>query len=84
MKLDGRVIIRFKCDGKINREIEVTLQKLVESNEDDIYELLDSLDPCTSSSCNNESQNFCDCGSYLEDYEIFEVLFYNEILQRFI
>jgi len=64
------VNIVFKnTDGDI-KEITVTVEQLLEENSDQFYEWLDDTAPCTSASCNNESNNFCDCGSSFEDYEI--------------
>ena len=48
--------------------------KKIYASLEQIYEMLEETIPCNNSSCNNESQNFCDCGSNFEDYEIVEVM----------
>lgn len=74
MKLEDNVTLMFKnTDGK-EAKITITVKDLLENTSDDFYEWLDDSEPCTSASCNNESQNFCDCGSKFEDYEICELL----------
>lgn len=74
MKLTEEVKIIFKNSDGAKEELTITVDKLLESTKDDLYELLEETRPCTSASCNNESQNFCDCGSSFEDYSIDEVL----------
>lgn len=67
--LEQTVKILFKDDKGNSAQIEITAKQLIEKCDYDFYEMLcDS--PCTSASCNNENQNFCDCGSEYEDYEI--------------
>lgn len=73
MKLEDYVKIVFKNTEGKKAEITVTVKQLLENTSDDFYEWLDDSEPCTSASCNNESQNFCDCGSSFEDYEICEI-----------
>lgn len=73
MKLEDNVIIVFKNTEGEKANITITVKQLLENTCDDFYEWLDDSEPCTSASCNNESQNFCDCGSSFEDYEICEV-----------
>jgi len=75
MKLEDKVTIVFKNEQDKKAEITITVKELLENTSDEFYEWLDETEPCTSSGCNNESQNFCDCGSAFEDYEICEVLF---------
>jgi hypothetical protein len=75
MNLDNEVKIVFKNDVCETKEITVTVKQLLENTTEDFYEMLDNTESCTSSSCNNESQNFCDCGSSFEDYQIIEVIF---------
>ena len=70
MNLENEVKIVFRNDEGKTKEIMVTVRQLLENTTDDFYEWLDDTEPCTSASCNNESQNFCDCGSSFEDYEI--------------
>lgn len=75
MKLTDNVKIVFKnTDGK-TENVNLTVQELLDKTTEDFYEMLDEKYPCNSSGCNNESQNFCDCGSSFDDYEISEVLF---------
>jgi len=74
MKLTEEVKIIFKNPEGLKEELTITVNELLESTKDDLYEKLEKTRPCTSSSCNNESQNFCDCGESFEDYEIDEVL----------
>lgn len=73
MKLEDNVIIVFKNTEGEKANITITVKQLLENTSDDFHEWLDDSEPCTSASCNNESQNFCDCGSSFEDYEICEV-----------
>jgi hypothetical protein len=73
MKLEDYVKIVFKNTEGKKADITVTVKQLLENTSDDFYEWLDDSEPCTSASCNNESQNFCDCGSSYEDYEICEI-----------
>jgi hypothetical protein len=74
MKLTEEVKIIFKNSEGEKQELTITIDKLLDSTKDDLYEMLEESTPCTSSSCNNESQNFCDCGGNFEDYLIDEVL----------
>ena len=73
MKLDEKVLIVFKNKEGQKEQIQITVYEMLENTTDDFLEMLD--EPCNSSGCNNESQNFCDCGSSFEDYEISEVIF---------
>lgn len=74
MKLTEEVKIIFKNSKEEKKEMTITVDKLLEYTKDDLYEMLDETHSCASSSCNNESQNFCDCGGSFEDYVIDEVL----------
>lgn len=74
MKLTEEVKIIFKNSEGKKEELTITIDKLLDSTKDDLYELLEETQPCTSASCNNENQNFCDCGGSFEDYLIDEVL----------
>jgi hypothetical protein len=74
MKLTDEVKIIFKNSEGAKEELAITIDKLLDSTKDDLYEMLENTRPCTSSSCNNESQNFCDCDGNFEDYLIDEVL----------
>lgn len=71
-KLDDKLILVFKNGDGDKKELEITFKDLLDRNIKDYYDDLE--DECTSSSCNNESQNFCDCGLQYEDYEISEVV----------
>jgi hypothetical protein len=73
MKLDDYVKITFKNDEGRTAEINISVEQLLNNTLDDFYEWLDDSEPCTSASCHNESQNFCDCGSQYEDYEFYEI-----------
>lgn len=48
--------------------IKTTFSEMLNSHPEEYYENLEQ--PCNSSSCYNESQNFCDCGPEFEDYYI--------------
>ena len=72
MKLKTKVTLIFKNKEGEKLELQTTVKDMLERTLDDFYE---DLEPeCTSASCNNESQNFCDCGAVYEDYEIDEVV----------
>jgi len=60
MKLTDEVKIIFKNSEGKKEELTITIDKLLDNTKDD--------------RCNNESQNFCDCGGRFEDYLIDEVL----------
>lgn len=74
MSLENEVKIVFKNDEIKIKDITVTVKQLLENTTEYFYELLNNTEPCTSASCNNESQNFCDCGSSFDDYIISELL----------
>jgi hypothetical protein len=74
MKLTDEIKIIFKNPEGKKEELNITIDKLLESTKEDLYDMLEETIPCQSSSCNNESQNFCDCGPLFEDYTIDEVL----------
>jgi len=71
MKLDSKITLVFKNKEGHTKDYTMTIKQMLEGTLDDFYEDLE--DECTNSGCNNESQNFCDCGSSYEDYEIYEV-----------
>lgn len=72
MKLDEEVKILFKNEEGKTEKITITVNQLLESTKDDLYEMLEETIPCT---CNiNESCNHCECNPNFEDYEIVEVL----------
>ena len=68
--LQNEVSILFGNNHGKTKEITVTIEQLLENTTDDFCEWLENTEPCTSASCNNESQNFCDCGASFEDFEI--------------
>jgi hypothetical protein len=72
MKLNDIVEIVFKKDYNF-QTIRITVEDLLLKTEEDLFEILESTIQCTSSSCNNESQNFCDCPPLFEDYKIIQV-----------
>jgi hypothetical protein len=74
MKLTDKVKIIFKNSEGAKEELTITVDKLLDSQKDDLYEMLEDMRPCTSASCNSESQNFCDCGGSFDNYSIDEVL----------
>ena len=76
--------IKFKFLFK-NKENDIIsriyhLDDLISMDLESIYENLES--ECTSSSCNTESQNFCDCGCQYEDYELFKKLQYTGLKDK--
>lgn len=70
MELTDKVKIVFSNNSGDKAEIEISINQLIENTIDDFHDMLDNSAPCTSSGCNNESQNFCDCGSIFDEYEI--------------
>jgi hypothetical protein len=74
MNLTEEVKIIFKNSVGLKQELTITIDKLLDSTKDDLYEMLEETVPCTSSGCNTEAQNFCDCGENFSDYLIDEVL----------
>ena len=74
-QLEKNVTILFKDDSNNKAEITITVKQLLENSEDVFYEWLDNSESCSSSGCNNESQNFCDCGSAYEDFYIYGIKF---------
>ena len=74
MKLTEEVKIIFKNSEGQKEEMTITVDKLLESTKDDLYEMLEDTRPCTTTSCNNESQNVTDCGGGSEHFVIDKVL----------
>ena len=70
LNLDSDIEILFKNSEGKTAKIGATVKDLLNKTTDDLNELLDETSPCTSASCNNESNNHCDCGSIYEDYQI--------------
>jgi hypothetical protein len=73
MKLTDEVKVIFKNSQEDEKEIIITVDELLENTKDDLLEMLENTVSCTSSSCYNESQNFCDCGGVFEDYYVYEI-----------
>jgi hypothetical protein len=71
MKIESNIDLIFKNKEGDFKKITITVKDMLERTLDDFYEDLE--DECTNSGCNNESQNFCDCGPSYEDYEIYEI-----------
>ena len=76
MKLNDNVKVVFKDSKENVLSIIISVNQLLEYTKEDLYDLLEESTPCKSSSCNNESQNFCDCDPLYEEYEVFEILTY--------
>lgn len=72
MKLKTKITLILTDKEGNKAKIETTFKELLNTSEEEYFENLD--EQCTSSGCNNESQNFCDCGGMYEDYEITEVV----------
>jgi hypothetical protein len=70
MTLESNVIVIFRNEKGDEKTITITADELLDYTRDDLYDLLEGYAPCTSSGCNTESQNFCDCGLEFEDYVI--------------
>lgn len=75
MELTDEVKILFKNKEGKTEELDITLDRLLDMTKDDLFEMLEDTQECTSSGCYTESQNFCDCGPSFEDYEIVGVSF---------
>ena len=71
MNLDTTIQLIFKNKEGASITTEATFQQILDRNLDDFHEDLEDSE-CTSSSCNTESQNFCDCPAEYEDYELKE------------
>lgn len=68
LELKTKVTLLFKNKEGKELKYQTNVSDILERTLDDFYE---DLEPeCTSPSCNNESQNFCDCDSIYEDYSI--------------
>lgn len=74
LKKEDKVTLLFK-NGYDFVELNITVEELLHKTAEDFYDMLEIQHPCTSSSCNNESQNFCDCGKLYGDYEIVEIIY---------
>jgi hypothetical protein len=74
MKPESLVKIIFTSPQGLKREITITLKDLLDKTTEDLYDILEGMAVCKNSGCNNESQNFCDCDSEFQDYEISDVL----------
>lgn len=71
-KLHEDVTVVFTNKQGEEKKLITSYKLLIENTTDDFYDMLEP--ECTSSSCNNESQNFCDCGNIYEDFEIKSVI----------
>ena len=71
LDLSDNVSVVFKNNNNESIQLTITVKDLLDKTREDLHEMIEP--DCTSSSCNNESQNFCDCGPVFEDYEIAEV-----------
>ena len=67
MKLTDEVKIIFINKDGIKKDIEITIDKLLDSTKDDLYELLENTIPCTCS-------EFCECDPNFEGYEVSEMI----------
>lgn len=72
MKLSSDVRLIFSDKEGNKKELTITVMDMLERSLCDFYEDLE--EQCTSSGCNNESQNFCDCDAAYGDYEIIEII----------
>ena len=73
MKLTDNVKVVFKNELGDTAEIVISVEEMLEYTTEEFYDMLEASAPCTSASCNNESQNFCDCGSIYDEYDIYEI-----------
>lgn len=70
MNLKTKIELILKNKEGDVKKVEYSFKNLLNKTIEDIYDELE--EECTSSGCNNESQNFCDCGPQYEDFEIKE------------
>lgn len=68
--LTDEVKLIFENDNGLSASITITVETLLEYNQDDFYEMLEETIPC---SCTNESQSFCECNTNFEDYNIVRI-----------
>lgn len=71
--MEGDFKLILKNDNDDIKEISLPMVLLIDNSLETLIE--NSETECNSSSCNNESQNFCDCGSEYEDFEIYDIRF---------
>ena len=76
MKLDEEITLLFKNKEGKKLELQLSVKDMLERTLEDFYEDLEY--GCTSSSCHNESQNFCDCPPQYEDYVIDGIIINNK------
>lgn len=69
-ELNKKITVIFRNEQGDEMTLEITADELLDCTRDDLYDRLEGEMPCTSSGCNNESQNFCDCGLEYEDFTI--------------
>jgi hypothetical protein len=68
MKREIKFVFVIENEGEKHFSAPYTVEDLLETTEEDI---LMAMEPdCESSGCNNESQNFCDCGGVFENAKI--------------
>ena len=74
MEITKDTVLTFTFKDKDNNQISSSLnyEKIVELLEETAFENIPEPD-CTSAGCNNESQNFCDCGSIYDNYELSKI-----------
>jgi hypothetical protein len=60
--------LTFKNKQGDERFFVTDLIWILKNSEEDAIEHME--ERCTESSCNSESQNFCDCPATLDDYEL--------------
>lgn len=71
--INGDFKLILKNDTDDIKEISLPMVLLINNSLETLIENYET--ECNSSSCNNESQNFCDCGSEYEDFEIYDISF---------
>jgi hypothetical protein len=72
MDLNSDITLIFKDKEGNKKELTITVMNMLQTTLEDLHERLE--DDCSSSGCNNESQNFCDCGQSYEDYELDDII----------
>ena len=77
MKIESEVTLVFKNKEGDKREIKTTFKEMLVNDIGDYYDELEV--ECTNSGCNNETQNFCDCGPEFEDYEASDININTEV-----
>ena len=75
MKLDTEVTLVFKDPEGNTVRLSTTLEDMIHRDMDSFYDELEG--DCTSSSCHNESVNFCECGGLYEAYGLSDIKIHN-------